>query len=499
MSMQLRYRSPGPVCEAFRLSRAPVRMIMGPVGSGKTSACLFQMVEIAAAQRPSPLDGIRYSKFGVIRDTYRNLQATTIPSWHNWVPKSVGHWNGEAPMTHEIVMNLPGIGTINLIVEFIALGENRVEDVMRGWEGTGAYINEADRMTREVLIYVLSRVGRYPSKKIHGGPSWYGVWLDMNAPDTENWTYAGFVEELVQGYEFFRQPSGFSPQAENLENLPDGYYDNIARGQPDWWVRRFVRNDFGYSRDGMPVYPEYNDSLHCAADELAPVRGIPLELGLDAGLTPAAIIGQRMPNGQRRVLDEIATTAGAGLGPARFSALLNDLLKERYDGLPIAGGSADPSAAFGQDDAAGEKSWIQSVAANTGITIIPAPTNALTPRLEAVRIPLTRLIDGHTPGLLISPRCKALRKGFNSNYRYRRLHVVGDSRYQEVPDKNDASHPHDGLQYLMLRGDGYREAMGRKAARDDGRRQIAAVTEDNPTGTYEGGGPSRGQTHAETD
>ena len=83
----------------------------------------------------------------------------------------------------------------------------------------------------------------------------------------------------------------------------------------------------------------------------------------------------------------------------------------------------------------------------SGILIVPAQTNNFTPRREAVANPLSRLLDGE-PGMIISPTCKVLRKGFNGGYRYRRLQVAGDERYTETPEKNQYSHIHDATQYL---------------------------------------------------
>jgi hypothetical protein len=467
----LRFKPSGPVGAKFMASRALVRAIMGPVGSAKTSTCLVDGFQRACMQTPSKIDGVRYYKRAVVRDTYRNLESTTIPSWHTWFPKSLGEWNGSAPMSHHIVFDI-GFGPVDFLQEFIALGDQRIEDVMKGWEGTDIYLNEADRLSREALIYAISRVGRYPSN-LHGKPTIYGVTLDFNAPDTENWAYEACIGDKMEGLEFFRQPSGFSPQAENIQNLPDGYYDKMAVGQPDWFVRRMIRNEFGYSREGQPVYPEYSDTRHVANHDLEAVPELGLELGADAGGTPALIIGQTMPNGQRRILDEVVPDTESGIiGPSRFSECVNQVLSSpRYKGIKIVGAWADPSAAFGGDKQGkdGEDaSWLQIVSAKTQIAFRAAPTNKLTPRLDAVRGPLTRSIDGDTPAFLLSPRCKILRKGFNSTYRYRKIVLAGESRYNPEPEKNEASHPHDGLQYLMLGGGEYAEVMGRKKNRGMG-------------------------------
>lgn len=497
--LSLTFRAPGPIAGRFMLSRARVKAIMGPIGSGKTSSVLVNQVQMAGLQRPSPIDAVRRYKFCVVRDTYRQLWETTIPSWWKWMPKTTGSWSGGSgePARHAIKYQLRDRSYVELIAEFIAIGEHKVEDVLRGYEPTSFYLNEADLLAPEVLIFCRSRAGRYPNMQ-HGGPSWYGVMMDFNAPDIENYVYKVFVEEQPDGHEFFRQPGGLSPQAENIQNLPPNYYDELMKGQPDWWVRRYVHNEWGYSRDGKPVYPEFSDALHVASSPIEPVPEIPLIIGADAGLTPAAVIKQRMPDGQWRTLDEIVAEPGAGMGPMRFGELLAQRLKERFEGfaaqvygdrtsLNMIRGYADPAAAFGVDKNAGERDWIQIVSAASGVRFRAAPTNKLIPRLEAVRTTFTRMIDGTKPGYLLSPRCTVLRKAYNSGYRYKRVLVAGPEQYRDEPDKNQWSHAADADQYAHVGGGEYLEVMGRQAAAAHGRRQTTAIDEDTPQGEWRGG------------
>ena len=98
----------------------------------------------------------------------------------------------------------------------------------------------------------------------------------------------------------------------------------------------------------------------------------------------------------------------------------------------------------------------------------PASTNALHPRLEAVRAPLRRLIDGK-PGFLISPHCKQLRKALLGGYRFNRVQIANSERYRDAPDKNEFSHVSDALQYLMLGGGEVRSLTRRP---DEGSRPI---------------------------
>jgi len=320
-----------------------------------------------------------------------------------------------------------------------------------------------------VFTYVRGRVGRFPDME-EGGPTWYGTLLDFNAPELDSWAYVTFYENLPEGFAFFRQPSGFSPRAENLKNLPPNYYANAAIGAPAWYVARMLKSQPGYSRDGKPVFEEFVDEMHVASEILLPVAGLPLGIGLDAGLHPAAVFGQRMPNGQWRILDELVGKAGTG--GIRFGEMVGQHLKEQFETIRTIRGHADPSAAYGADKVAGEQTWIEIVSARAGIRVDAAPTNALIPRLEAVRLPLTRLIDG-APGFLLSPRCKILRKAFNSAYRFRKLNVPGTDRFSEDPEKNDASHPMDGLQYLLSAGGEDIEIRRRVTDQANGVRQAA--------------------------
>jgi len=179
-----------------------------------------------------------------------------------------------------------------------------------------------------------------------------------------------------------------------------------------------IRNQWGFSRDGKPVYPEFSDTLHVAGADLAPIPSVPIVVGADAGLTPAAVFVQHTPQGQLRVLDGLTWDGGA----IAFSGAINRLIGTRgYDRHELIG-ACDPAA--GAQATTDERTWLQVVAAHTKISWRKAPTNGLSARLEAVRLPLARLIDGD-PGLLLSPRCKVLRKGFNAGYRLKRIRVAG--------------------------------------------------------------------------
>lgn len=434
--MKIDYHPPGPVSSAFMESEAFVRGIRGPLGSGKSTCCIFEILRRARLQKPAP-NGKRKTRWVIIRNTYAELRTTTIKSWHQWIPQHIGRWQSEGPPTHYI-----DEGDLQMEVMFIAL--DRPDDIRKllSLEVTGGWINEAREVPKAVLDALTGRVGRYPSM-MDGGATWHGVLMDTNAPDSDHWWYRLAEEQHPEGFEFFSQPGGLTEGAENRENLPAGYYERMVAGKDKDWVKVYVDNLYGFVKDGKPVYSDYIDDLHCREFDL--VRGWPLRVGIDFGLTPAAAFCQRSPMGQWRIHSELVTE---DMGAVRFAELFKQVVAERYSGMPIALISCDPAGdGRAQTD---ERTPIQILKA-ADIDAKDACTNDPVKRIESVSGTLRRLVDGQ-PGFLVHPQCTILRKGFGGGYAYRRVQVSGAERYMDTPTKNRYSHVHDALQYAVVDG-----------------------------------------------
>lgn len=432
--LRINYQPAGPVCDAFIQSDAFVRGIRGPIGSGKSTACCFEIMRRSMQQAPG-LDGIRRTRWAIIRNTYPELRTTTMKTWWGIVPQDVGSWKDEGPPSH----TLEGDG-FNIEVMFLAL--DRPDDIKKllSLELTGAWINEAREVPKAVLDALTGRVGRFPAVK-DGGCTWFGILLDTNPPDSDHWWYRLAEEDRPPQFEFFAQPSGLAPDAENLPNLPAGYYERAVLGKTEDWIKVYVRGEYGFSMDGKPVYPEYSDNLHCRP--VAFDRLLGLRIGMDFGLTPAATFGQRGPMGDWRILSELVAE---DMGAARFAQQIKLHLAERYPGAKIASITGDPA---GEARAGTDEQTVFAVLAANEIVAQPAPTNDWTVRREAVARAMTRLI-GPVPGLLIDPGCLRLRKAMAGGYCFRRLKLAGEDRYQDKPDKNMHSHVAESVQYLLL-------------------------------------------------
>ena len=225
-----------PTLRRFMASDAFVRFAIGPVGSGKSSACVVEILSRAMRQRAGP-DAVRRTRWAVVRNSYRELKDTTRRTFEQWAPAGVGSWR-EADFTYRLQAPLADGTRVDCEVLFRAL--DRPEDVKKllSLEVTGCYFNEVREIPKAIFDMMKTRVGRYPSKR-EGGPSWVGIWGDSNPWHTQHWAYSLFKKE-IPGHEIYRQPSGRAKEAENLENLPAGYYDRLIEGQDSEWVKVYV-------------------------------------------------------------------------------------------------------------------------------------------------------------------------------------------------------------------------------------------------------------------
>lgn len=456
--INLEWVSPGPVSTAFVDSDAAWRLLMGPYGSGKTTTAIFDKVFRAFRQPRSPIDGKRRYRFSVVRDTYNQIGSNLLPSWWEYFPKELGKWKGEAPYKHTIELIHPDDqGIVIMEADFFGLGEHRVEDVMKGYQGTDAWIDEADRLARVVLEFVRGRNNRYQPMK-HGGPyATPSISLTFNAPPITNHLHDMAIDNPLPNLEFFRQPSGLSPQAENLANLPAGYYEDLAADGRAWFVRRFVTNKWGFSRDGMPVYENFNEDFHIAPDNLKPHPMLPIFVGADAGRRPAAIFFQKMPNGQRRVLSELwMLNAGARL----FGEAFNAHVAEHYPGYRIYAWR-DPATESLTEIS--EETWGEIVSDVTKIDWEPCPVSNkdTTTRIGCLEYLFTHNTHDGQPMVLISKRCRKLAAALASGYRYKKLNVISEERYSREIDKNDHSHGVEGWQYGELGSGEFVDVAGR--------------------------------------
>lgn len=466
--LEVNYTLPGPVATQFFMSEAFIRGIRGPVGSGKSTVCVMDMLKTAAKQRYSPVDGVQRYRGGIIRNTYGELRTTTLKTFHSWVPETTGQFLQTAPMLHRI-RGETDEGKFDW--EFLFLALDRPDHVKKllSLELTQGWINEARETPKAILDALTARVGRWP-RMVDGGAVDAGVIMDTNSPDQDHWwaRMSDFADpEAISAMialenelremksvrndqkliEFYTQPPAEidgkqNDLAENLDNLPPGYYVKARFGKGEDWIKVYIRNEYHFVIDGQAIYTAFNDNFHVKDYQYNP--NLPLDIGMDFGLTPAAVISQQTVMGQVRCLSEVVATR---LGAKNFAREVKEHIASTYGpNAKIRTATGDPA---GDAAAQTDEITVFQMLASEGLIAKPASTNDIVVRVETVNQMFSQIIDGQ-PALAISPNCRMLRKACAGGYHYRRVQIASELRYEQVPNKNMFSHVAEALQYNLM-------------------------------------------------
>lgn len=428
-----------PTIKAFSESNAFIRGLMGPFGSGKSSGCIIEIIKKSSIQ-PVWQDGIIRARWAVIRNTYAQLRDTSIKTFHHWFPPIYfGNWRSS---THDyIITNIPGL---EIEVMFRALDRPDQVSNLLSMELTGAWVNEAKDVPWTIVEAVMGRCDRYPPKDDNiglKGPNWTGVIMDTNPPDDDSDWYKFFEVKRPKSAEIFKQPGGLDSSAENLTHLGEHYYTRLAETYTDDKKRVYIDGKYGYVKEGKPVYPEYNDTLHCAPCQ--PVKMKMVYRGWDFGLTPSCVFIQITPDGRFIIFDEMVSD---NISIDIFSDRVLERCAEEYRELEFID-YGDPA---GDQRAQTDSRTCYQILKSKGIKI-QASEQDLTIRIESVKKTLTTLVTDGKPMFVIDPKCSVLRKGFAGKYCYKRMQT-SEEKYTDKPDKTGPwSHPHDAVQYVAAK------------------------------------------------
>lgn len=437
-------------------SQAFGRLIAGPVGSGKTTACMFELFRRACEQKPAP-DGYRYTRFAIVRQTLQQLKDTVLKDIIAWL---------DGIVTYKVSASTIFIEAGDVRSEWLLIPLDDPDDQRRllSMQLTGAWMSEAIEMDKTLVSPLAGRCGRYPSAQ-QGGATWFGIIADTNMP-SEGSDWHTFMElETPPDFEVFVQPGGLSDQAENLQWLTQtpetlklaendpirlaqgrSYYERFVRSNSVDWCRRYVHAEYGDDPSGSAVYRESFKSSFHVVDSLEPAMGHPLIIGQDFGRDPWSIITQMDHKGRLLVLEECpAEDIGLELHVNR--TLRPTLMHPRYLGKPICI-IGDP-AGKSKDSIYEENSF--DVLKRMGFMAFPAPTNDIDPRIRAVDALLLRHIDGGPAVIFDRQRCPKLVRAMGGGYRYAKTR---QGQRKPKPDKNEYSHPSDALQYACLAAHG---------------------------------------------
>ncbi len=475
-------------------STAFVDIIIGPLGSGKSVGLFLRLMRHAQEQAPSTIDGLRKTRWAIVRNSYPDLRRTTIRTWLETFPEELyGRFNWGQPPCHRIAFD-----DVRIEVDFLAL--DKPEDIrkLRSGEYTGILFNELSFIDKVIFDEATSRVGRFPSMR-DGGPTWKGVFADSNAPDEDHWLAMmsgmvdlppGLTDDEIASFAWPEewglhiQPSALvevrdsrgsvvdytiNPDAENIENLPADYYQKQVRGKTKPWIDSRLMVRVVLVVDGSPVWPMFRRDFHVAAEPLRPVEGREVLVALDFGrVYPAALFSQEI-NGRINVQHEIL---GFNEGATIFAPKVKRFLEQHYPNCTFRC-VGDPK---GADKGQASEQSAYDVFRSHGMPVTPAPVkqNNINERIEAVAYALNDNPSG-VSRLVFSPLCRTLIIGMAGRY-----HLVREEDGQLKPKKDKYSNLCDSLQYLCVGiGEG-RRMMG-----------LTAITNLKPVAVKRSGGAKR--------
>jgi hypothetical protein len=438
-------------------SNAFGRVIAGPVGSGKTTACIVELLRRAMEQAPAP-DGYRYTRVAVIRQTLRQLRDTVLNDARAWLA-GLGEWKVSENTFH---LNF---GDVRSEWVFIPLEDAADQARLLSMQLSMAWISEAIECNFDVVAPISGRIGRYPSAN-RGTPSFHGIIADTNMP-TEGTPWQKFMVEPPPNWQVFIQPSGMAPNAENLNyllqteetiKLPINHSSRLAQGRRYYerfiemygsedhpWIKRYVYAEYGEDPSGEAVFrATFNRGFHVVPDTLV-VPGYPLVVGIDFGRNPWALICQVDHQGRLLVHEEVPAV-NIGLEKQVEEKLRPRLYSNKYIGSKVIL-VGDPSG-VARGTIAEETSF--DALKRMGLPAFPAPTNDIDPRLRAVETLLSRQVGGKAALLISAAGCPFLIRAMAGGYRFKK-HPGGGLR--AIPEKFDAdgfSHVCDCLQQVCL-------------------------------------------------
>lgn len=447
-----------------------VRVIQGPVGSGKSVCCSHELIHLALNQKPNK-DGVRKSRTLIVRNTADQLRSTTQKTFFDWFPS--GEWGHYKISERTMYMQHRLDDGSRLAAEFMFLPLDTPDDVRKALslEATFLWGNEWRELHPDVVDGLLMRLKRYPSRK-DGGFTRSCAIFDTNPPDMDTWHFDK-LENPPTNWAIYTQPPAIlsheewvnqtteepdddqavedsrkikwwvNPQADNIDHLDPTYYPEIIPGKTEDFINVYLRCRYGRSLSGIPVYDRtFDPEYHIADTPFIPLKSdeYPIIIGLDFGRTPAAVMLQRNVHGQVVALAEVTST---NMGIETFlRTKLRPLLSSQFTGCTFI---VAPDPAGWAKQQIGEISPVDVLKAE-GFKVTKPATNNPELRIQSVER-LLSLNIGKRPGYIVNPDCKELIQGFKFGYRYKTNRKgVQENR----PEKNEYSHVHDANQYGTL-------------------------------------------------
>lgn len=412
---------PNPVQKLFIESRHKADLFSSRMGEGKSTAMAWSAL-YHTKHNPG-------ATWAIIRDTWENLQHTTLKTFLEWFPQGV---YGEFHQGRKTYTWYEGAAKGE--VQFFGMDAPEDASKLMSRELAGFAIDEpapavgsagVDELIFDIALTRLRQQGM----------QWYGAKLAVNNPDETHWVYKRFVSPGEEGFALW-QPS----IPENEVNLPSDYYQTLRKvlgHRPDL-IRRFVEGEFGFQQEGRAVTPQWSDKQHLALG-LVPEKGRELVCLWDFGHNPTFIVTQISARGHWNILDALV---GEQMGTEELiESEIVPLLQERYKGFSLRH-TGDPTGGTG-DQSSIRRSPVQLIRKRLGGLWVPGPVK-IPQRIEPLRSVLSRSIGGTAVVQVDRKRAARVWHALRGGWKY---HVARSGLVSGQPVKDEHSHPGDAMGY----------------------------------------------------
>ena len=432
-----KYTPASQTLRQFHESGEQIRCIVGPVGSGKTSAATWEICYYLPTLLFTRY-GLKKSTWVIVRNSYRELRDTTEKTLREWFP-----WGKLLAQPNEYILQYPEGYEVKIL--FRSCDSPGYMKKFKSLEVRGYWIDESIEVDEGTKRLLKSRIGRgKPKLDVRWGIE------TTNPPDVDMPTYTQFRwssmppgpkpdgEPLANHAGFWQKPG------ENKENLPLGYYDNLRldyRDSPDW-ISMYIDGKPGIIIQGKAVLNNFRREYHEAKEPLVWTGG-PLYLGWDhSGNCPAAVLVQIPSSRRPQVLREYYSDR---LGIVDFGNEVIAKINVDFPGAQIAEHWGDPAgeATYSKKEG-GFTSNAELLRQECNINVQSSEQNFRV-RVESVEQALERI-----DGILFDPGCRLLINGGIGGYCYpENKSIMGEFLPNVL--KNKYSHVWDALEYLFVR------------------------------------------------
>jgi len=457
----------------FHNSTARVRGIGGPPGSGKSVACAMEHIHFLAQRQQADRNNLRRTRVAIIRATYPMLKTTTHKTVTEWVIQGTGNIPNTPPMRGITRYTHPsGDGTIvECEILFMALETEDDLKKLDSLEVSSIYGNEVNEQPEAIFTKYIERVGRFPPPKDGVKCTEPCVSVDFNLPGKEHWIHKYFIAKDFEENEHFKhsdiecfiQPAAvicdnykevqadekvkpkyhFNPLAENLTNLPEGYYGGQL-AMNNWnKIQSRLMMMWVTPNTGKRIHDEYKTSVHKSNDDLEIFPHETVYVGFDTSGQNKGLVFTQYVKASLRVLREAYVNGGT---ETAIEELLIPILNSTFPHCPVVV-VCDP--ANPKDDRTGvTPTALLRNQYNLNAVIAPGG-NRLALRINAMAKLLKRV-----GGMIIDRCCEMVNGGLDGGYVFEKDKAAtkqfGIEIFKNKKLDNEYAHYIDALQNVAL-------------------------------------------------